>query len=364
MESNAYRTARLCLLRENGAVEDMDGVAANLAPGQTLVLSRAWCRFRLYRAAAGLSKSQIARAARLHAEEHAPFPESGTLLLRTPQGVAIWYWDMERIAATNPRVGAPVGACAPETLYRPAGEGWRIVECVEGLEAQYWEDGGLVASSWRRGAFTQAQWAAFVLGVENARIEAPDQSPEPAYSPLQPDARWRGQLVRDPLSWRDGETIALGVTLLSLGVAAFFAGQGAQFESRTDASRKRVVEIEALTEADPATRMVRERLALIRDYTTTMNHADVLAASADAFEVFERAELDAQDWSIDQKHFRATLNAAAAESALREIVSDLENTPSLAHVAPQFPGRDLGQDGAIELSADVIAPAATPERRP
>ena len=184
MDPNAYRTARLCLLLESGVVEDMDGAAAHLAPGQTLVLSRAWCRFRLYRAPEGLQPSQIARAARLHAEEHAPFEASGTLLMRTPQGAAIWYWDKARVGAVNPRGAAPVGACAPETLYRDVGDGWRILVCVEGLEAQYWEQGGLVASSWRRSAFTREQWAAFVLGVESAGREAPDLPPEPVYAQL------------------------------------------------------------------------------------------------------------------------------------------------------------------------------------
>ncbi len=360
MDPNAYRTARLCLLLESGAVEDMDGAAAHLAPGQTLVLSRAWCRFKLYRAAAGLSTSQVARAARLHAEEHAPFAQSGTLLLRTPQGVAIWYWDKDRIADASARAGRAIGSCAPETLYRDAGEGWRILVCAEGLEAQYWEQGGLIASSWRRGAFTHAQWAAFVLGVENATMDAPDAPPEPVYAPLQPEARWRRQQIREPLSWRDSEIVALGIALVGLGVAAFYGGQGAQFQNRAHANLSRVAEIESLAESDPATRDVRDRLSLIRGYSAAMQDADVLAAAADAFEVFDRFGLVALDWSVDQKHFRAILNAAAPETSLREIVADLEGTTSLAHVVPQFPGRDLAQqDGNIELTADVVASHGT-----
>ena len=53
----------------------------------------------------------------------------------------------------------------PETILRDAGDGWRVIACAEGVEAQYWEDRTLLASSWRREPFTREQWTAFALGV-------------------------------------------------------------------------------------------------------------------------------------------------------------------------------------------------------
>ena len=304
------------------------------------MLSRALCRFKLYRAAPGLSRWQIARAARTYAEAHAPFADTGALVLRSPHGAEIWFWD-------KAQTGAAVG---PESLYREPGDGWRILACTEGYEAQYWENGGLVASSWRRQFFSQEQWAAFALGVEGGAYEAPNAPPAPTELPLF-GAKWRRREIKPPPSWRDSEIIALSVGLCAAALAAFFAGQALHLESIARTHAAQAALIEASIASDPALARARERTQLLAAFNGASAGGDTLAALADALAVFKTFNVEAQSWRVDGDGFRAGLNVAMADIPLREVVAALEATPLLCGVEPNLSSRE----GALELTAKLEA---------
>jgi hypothetical protein len=297
-------------------------------------LSRAVCRFRLYRAAPGLSRAQIDRAARTHAEAHAPFDDTGAILLRSPHGAEIWYWDK-----------AQSGAGVPESLDWGIGEGWRVLVCAEGFEAQYWEAGGLVASSWRRQQFTRDQWAAFVLGVEGIDPPAAPPSPETVTR----TRNWKRRQIKPPLSWRDGETMAFSVALCATALAAFFAAQGMRYEGIARAEVAQAAVIEASIAADPALARARERVQLLREFDRAGGDGEGLAALVDALAVFKTFNLEAQGWRVDDDGFRAALNASMADVPLREVVAALEASPRLCGVEPNLSSRE----GALELTAKI-----------
>ena len=345
-----FQKARLCVLLENGAFVGADGAEAVRPPGASLVLSRALCRFKLFRAPEGLSQAQLARAARTFSQAHAPFAETGALLLRSPHGVGIWYWDNARVASGGPLTRVVV----PETLLRASGDGWRVIACVEGFEAQYWEAGALLASSWRRTRFSDEQWAAFALGVDKPAIEPGDAPPAAIEAPLQVDAPWRRNQIREPLSWREGENILLTAALCMAALAAFFCGHALRYEGAARADERRAAALEARMQADPALLRVRERTSLLSEFNAVAGGGDVLGAVADAFGVLEQFAQQPESWSVDQSEFRATINISAAEAPLREIVTALENTPSLCAVAPTF------LDGGLELRAALAETGCPP----
>ena len=113
------RSSRLLL--ESGTLAD-DAVS-RLVGARDLVLSRALCRFRFYRAPQTLTRSQFAQAARVFAEVHAPFADTGTLILRAAAGAGIWYWDRAKLSSFE-----PVGQISPESVWREPGDGWRVVD--------------------------------------------------------------------------------------------------------------------------------------------------------------------------------------------------------------------------------------------
>lgn len=348
MPLKGSREARRYVLHEDGRVADSYGAIATPPPGQQLYLSRARCRFRLFRAPAGLSHQQLTRAARTYAQAHAPFENSGSLLLRTPQGAEIWYWDCSQLpAAMQAKVAGP------ESLGWAPGEGWRVVECVEGFEAQYWEQGGLVASTWRRNPFTQEQWAAFALGVD-AGTGAPNVAPPALKAAMADWASWRKRLIKAPLSWRDAEIASLTTSLCALALAFFFVGQATHDAARADANTQAIAALEQRIEADTRLVRVRERLDLLRAFNAASHDADVLGVAADALTVFNQFGLDVSAWQSEEGAFRASINGSMSELPLREIVAALEATPRLCGVEPNL----SSEAGIVEIVAAIETPGA------
>lgn len=338
------------VLLESGTFAGADGDAQ---PVGAILLSRALCRFSLYRASPELSRAHIARAVRTHAEANAPFVETGTLLLRSPHGAEIWYWDKAQASAGVS--SKALTTLAPESLFREAGEGWRILACVEGFEAQYWQEGGLVASTWRRHAFTREQWIAFALGVEAAAHEPPDTPPAPTNTRLLTHALWRGREIKPPLTWRDAETAAASFALCLSGLAAFFVGQGLHFEEDARASARETAAIEESIASNPALRRARERAELLLAFNSANAGADALTAAVDALSVFKQFGVEAESWRADQSGFHAILSASISDIPLRDVVAALEATPLLCGVEPNLSSRE----GALELSAALETAGAT-----
>ena len=334
---NRSHTARPSLLLESGALHEGEAARATLSRG--VVLSRALCRHKPFRAAPGLTRAQVARAARTYAEAHAPFVETGSLVLRTLQGAAIWYWDKAQLATLG--AGSAGDKVSPESVWRTGGDGWRILACAEGFEAQYWEDGGLIASSWRREPFTREQWAAFVLGIESFERAPPDDPPAPQRVPMD-DASWRRAQIKAPLGWRDLELGALSAGLCAVALAAMFAGQALRHDGGARAAARQADAIAARARQDANIARAHERAILLNEYAGSFADANALAAIGDAFTVLGRFGVQAQSWSADRQRLSLAIASAITETPVREIVAALEETPTLCSVTPELAGAESG----------------------
>lgn len=342
-----FPRAPLCFLTESGELTDHSGAPARRRPGRSLVLSRARCQFRSFVAGPHVPKSQLARAARVFVEAHAPFADTGSVLLRTSYGAAVWYWDKSRIP-DNVRA-----RIVPEGMFCQPGQGWRVLGCLEGYEAQYWERGELLASTWRRRPFSNEQWAAFALSVDGATQSAPNSPPAPVPVRHRTHPSRRPTQIRAPWSWRNTERAAIIASLCCITFSGFFAGRGLRFEYLAKSEAVGLAAIDAGRNADTAIRRANSNLQLLRDYRAMMHVNDVPGASADAFEVFEEFGLDVEDWSADQQQFTAVLQVAVSEVPLRELVSALEAKPGLCNVTPRVSDGEAG----VEISAVLSDPA-------
>ncbi len=256
-------------------------------------------------------------------------------MLRSPHGAEIWYWDKTQS-----------GSGIPESLGFEPGEGWRVLACGEGFEAQYWEAGGLLASSWRRQPFTREQWAAFALGVEGAD---PPGSPPAPEAPKRGRGNWKRRQIKPPLGWRDAETMAFSVTLCAAALAAFFAAQAFRLESSAREQGAQAAAIEANIAADPALARARERIELLHEFGRASGDGEKLAALVDALTVFKTFNLEAHSWRVEEGGFRVTLGVSITDLPLREVVAALEATPHMCGVEPNL---STGE-GALELTAKI-----------
>lgn len=338
--STLSRSTRL--LRENGQLAS--NPVSNLVGARDLVLSRALCRFRFYRAPSALSSSQIAKAARLYAEAHAPFANTGTLLLRGRGGVGVWYWDRAKLSPHE-----PVREASPESVWCEAAEGWRVVACSEGYEAQYWEAGALVASTWRRQSFTAAQWSAFALSVEAPALAAPAEPPAPVALRLD-DGSWRSRVVRPPLSWADAARAGVTVAICATAVAALFSGQAMHSSQIAGRETARADAIEQALRQDRDAARAMEQRRLINEYASELRVPSVLLAAAEAHEVLAHFGLRASTWRASAEGVSLIVDAPIGEAPVREIVAAMEETPHLCSAAPEIAGA-----GRFEVRAGIAA---------
>lgn len=341
--STLSRSTRLLL--ESGALS-ADPVA-RLVGARDVVLSRALCRFRAYRSPHALSGSILAKAARAFAEAHAPFADTGTLILRAAKGAEIWYWDRSKLVAH-----APVGQVSPESVWRVAEDGWRVVACAEGFEAQYWEATSLLASTWRRQPFAAPQWTAFTLSVDRPAIAAPANPPEPVVLPLV-RAAWRSRIIKESFGWRDAERAGASVAICATAVAALFCGQalGSAFIAGREQERAAAAERQLRDNADIARALEHQRL--IRAYATAVQHPPVLAATAEAHDVLSRFGLRASTWRASAEGLSLIIDAGISDVPARDIVAAMERAPNICDAVPEVAGA-----GRFEIRAAIEPPGA------
>jgi hypothetical protein len=215
------------------------------------VLSRALCHFTRVPLVRIANHSRD--AVRLRARADAPFGEPAFAEDWHDGAVAIWCWDRALVwrviedAGFDPsRVRVIPEAALQE---RPGSDGVRLVTALDGVDAQLWRGGSLVASRWFATVPSDADWTLFQRGIAL-------QDPQP-HAPAPVSPRWLhkpwlsgavpflptqvapGQVAATialiaglALAWRAGEAIALGI-----------------FESRLDRQQMRgavaLVELEA-----------------------------------------------------------------------------------------------------------------------
>ncbi len=217
------------LLTPDGRFETVEAGGA-LAPGRPEVwLARPMCAHQFFDPGAARGAAAWA-AARLHARSAAPFVSAGALVERSGGGFSVWWWDRDRVEpALVERFGDRPPAAAPELFLPPLGDGWRVLRSGDGFEAQFWRDGGLIGSLWRRTPFDRADWQAFTR-VQPGAADAPADPPAAVVGFRAPFPRRNaagpalssGQLLR---------AAPAAATLLLLTATAFWLGQGLKLRS-------------------------------------------------------------------------------------------------------------------------------------
>lgn len=238
-----FLSPRLRRLTLDGRLEPLESLGGAAWRKPIIVLARELCLFSLFDPRAASGAAAMA-AARLHAAAAAPFENAGWLVRRSGRQIVIWWWDQTRVAALlGPAFAGASPILAPESLAQAAGGDWRIVRTATGFEAQLWDAGGLIGSSWQRTAFDAAAWSTFVRvqppAVRPAPIEPPNPvSPPPARPAGLGSAGWRDVPASE---WARAGVVGGAVLLVLL--AAFWLGQGLRLKRQSE-----TLEAQALAE--------------------------------------------------------------------------------------------------------------------
>lgn len=317
------------MLTQDGRFETVEAGGA-LALGRPDVwLARTMCAHQFFDPGAARGAAAWA-AARLYARSAAPFVSAGAMVERSGGGFSIWWWDRDRVdPALVARFGDQAPATAPELFQPPAGGGWRVLRLDHGFEAQFWRDGGLIGSIWRRTPFDRADWQAFT------RVQ-----PGAADAPADPPAAVAG--FRAPFPRRSVSGSALSpdqvlraapaaAALLLLTAAAFWLGQGVKLrlearELARVAAAERLSKPPAVPGADTAVR----RLAAFSALSSRPNLVAALGVATRILRLYGVGieAVDAQDDRMD-----LTLPYSALNGVDR-IARDMEASGLFTDVRP------------------------------
>ncbi|GIL41794.1 hypothetical protein TMPK1_40310 [Rhodospirillales bacterium TMPK1] len=227
------------------------------------MLSRALCSFTLVPLPADATRRRD--AVRLRARADAPFAEPGFAEDWRSDAVAIWCWDRPRVWRSIEAAGFDPARVriVPETIVqaRAAVDGLRLVAALDGVDAQLWRDGVLVASRWFADVPTQADWLLFQRGASIATLQS--TIPQPV-APVWIDRAWLAGpssfnftrvaprqlaaaialLAALPLGWRAGEAIALNLADARLARAQ--ASEAASLGGLEASRRRALADLDAV----------------------------------------------------------------------------------------------------------------------
>jgi len=323
-------------------------------PEAYIVLSRALVRFAFMSAPEALSRREADRAAILFAEAHAPHAPADWLIVRSPRGYGVWWWDPARV--TNL---APEGwrydrrRVAPETTLQPAGEGLRQAACIDGFEAQAWTDGSLVQSVWRRRAFTTDQWDQFVNALEAIAPDASIRLPPPEHlDDLPLDAAWRQKRV-DLLPVMQRVETRIWQATAAVGLAAVgLLGTAGHAEWDRASAAKRLAVLESAQDDVAPTQRARADLETLQMLDGLQDSPSPVIALAELHRVAARTRASPAGWAINTDEMRVELSLGEAAS-VETVAAEFEESVWFTDVAPQL----ASERRTVVLSARLTNPS-------
>jgi len=356
-----FLTPPQVLLTPEGRFEPIDagGVLAQARPD--VWLARSLCAYQFFDPGAARGSAAWA-AARLHARSAAPFIDAGSLVGRSGRGFSIWWWDHARVApALAERFGDRAPAVAPEIFAPPIGGGWRVLRLADGVEAQSWRNGALVASSWRRTGFDAPAWDAFVR-IQPERGDAPAEPPAPVAGFRAPFPRAQaGGTAISPEQLLRAAPAALVLLLLTL--TAFWLGQGLKLRAdsqeleRVAALERQVAPTRSGTAQAPQGATAARRLAA---FTALSDRPNLVAALGVATRILQLYGVGVEGVDAQGDELDLTLPYSAI-SGVDRIAREMEASGVFTDVRPITNAADHTLQLRMRLTGRTESAALNPD---
>ena len=304
--------------------------------------------------ASGLPRSRRRQAARLHARAASPYLEGAYLLAPAKGDFGVWWWDAERTSArVQARFPGLRPKIRPETLAQPVGQGWRIVALSEGYEAQFWRDGALRASVWRREKFDTAAWAAFTRAQRDAG-DAPSAPPPAQRLPIDWDAPAFNLSTVDFTREQVLGGVAAGLALFAVCLTLFLTGQGLRLKSDAAELQTQTDEILALAPSGGQTLAGLEGdQKLLAAYRQVEERTNPLSAAGAAIGILALYDLVPTAVQTGDEEISLTLPYAAL-TQIDPVISEIAGSGYFYEVRPRTDA--AGQRLIIDMKVRSAAP--------
>lgn len=312
------------------------------------IIPRNLCRYEYLTRPARLRRKQFEAACLLRAEHKAPFVDAGSMIIRGRDGVAIWWWDAAAWAIANDSPADASRRDIPESLCASLPDGWHHICLENGYEARLVRRQMVIASTWRRSAFDEAEWQEVVRHAETD-VAVPVPLP-PALRIERSDLTARiqgGSVLRRPMAAADKALIA-GLLLASLpggwwqGEAASLADNATRSSAEAVRLERFVAHYKLFSEVRSDLRELNAAQRELGRTTTATDLAAILTKVADA-------NLSVSSMQLDREALRLAVQTGGDAERLRTVAAQIEALPGFANVD----ARDGDSKGEVVLSAEV-----------
>lgn len=306
------------------------------------VVSRALCLYRSFDMAAVPARKRKAALA-FELRRWAPFVQFAQYVVWQGAVAQVWVWDDKKFGLASDEAAGRDGGALPESLLRgePGADGLQMLQCWDGVEVRFWQQGLLKACAFWPQIPDARQWTLFVRGVKLA-ADTPLPELNSADLRLQP---WKGQRVRMP--WRAETVERVGVQAAGL---LLLAGLGWQIA----AGIRQHLQLQAVREQ---VEVLNEKISPL---LTAKDQALTASVRADELAPFIRAPdnltelrrllmplqsfgVSVREWHYNGGQFRAVLNT---ELPPLKLVQALQGDEGFVDLAPE-PG---GRPGSVALT--------------
>ncbi len=348
-----FLTPRVERLSAGGAwsVEHPGGALGRLRT-PVVLLARDLTTFSRFETS-GLPRSRRRQAARLHARAASPYLDGASLLVPSGSDFGVWWWDAERVSAlVQARWAAARPSIRPETLAQPPALDWRIVALAEGYEAQYWRDGTLKASAWRRDRFDAPAWSAFARAQREVD-DAPVSPPPPQRLPLDTSgpafAVSTAEITREQLIGAGGFALAM----VAVCTALFLAGQGLKLKSDAEAIETETARLQATTPGGASLASLEGDRRILAAYRQIEERTSPLSSAGAAIGILAYRDLSPTALESSDEGLTATLPYSALAQA-DDLVADFAESGYFYDIRPRTDSAN--QKLVIEMKVREAAP--------
>lgn len=293
-----------------------------------------------------IPRAKRQQALKLQLDQWSPYAASGFYVAWQGDEAFVWCWDADRVqrAMAESRLNPKGVSIIPETLlYHAADQGLRLIKCLNGFEAQLWQNKRLEQSRWWQQLPTAAEWTLF---QRDAGVQPQDQIetvPQPHSPDMQPRpwAKSTGLLGQSDQAWQyERLAVALGVFLLALpslwyGLSLF------KLQKAYEMRKAQLAEIQR--QAQPvieARRQALDELARIQVLRNLDVYPDQLALMAKVADILPKNESFLKEWDYQNGKLKIAiaLPAPAPSSSLVsafQLAGEFSDVKALASADPK-----------------------------
>jgi hypothetical protein len=308
------------------------------------VVSRGLCRFFRVPLVPNAAVARQSEALALQIKRLAPFAETGSHHDLGTHFASLWLWDQRAVQQAAETVGVDLARISvlPETALRPpAADGVRLIETIEGVEAQSWIGGSLAASRWWATAPDSRAWTLFQRGASIAADRITSAPPSPARLDWL-DHSWTR--ARSTSGFDVGRVDFRLVAVVSAAMLLIAYGYlGAEWLRLDRALSAVATEGAAVASASTPTRRARsaalDNAAVIRALQGLDRYSGQLAVFARVTEILPKNETHLTEWTWEHGQLEMTVAADHPLDALY-FVRSLEKIDGFKNVAAERAGGD------------------------